>query len=490
MNNFIYKKMKNKILTGVVGILILSTFISCDKYMDIDPQQSIGSEYAITHEGMISALNGAYSRVAGPELFAGTSIFHSDLLADDGDVFWAGTFIGYRQMSWKLLDPNEGTIASKWLAAYRAINSVNTVLENLDVVNENERTRVEGEAKFIRGIMYYHLVQFYALPYEPGGSNNNPGVPLVLGSFPELPSPDAFVSRSTVDAVYTQVLNDLTDAKSLLEPAGAGGNRGLATGTVASAFLSRVHLTMGNFQSAAEEADIVINQFGGENALNDNPRAAFNNDNYTSEDVFMIRQNINSNAGAANDGIATFFASLQGMGRGDMQVTQEHIDRYEEGDSRGSVQEEILSTAPSIADVNQMYYIGVGTNSGGIMSSKWGKFDANINVIRLAEMFLTRAEANFENGSEIGAPPVDDINVIRRRAGLDDLPAVDRDDIRRERRLELAWEGHRLHDLKRWEESLYPGTEDEIPYNSPRLVLPIPQREIDVNDQLEQNPGY
>lgn len=105
-------------------------------------------------------------------------------------------------------------------------------------------------------------------------------------------------------------------------------------------------------------------------------------------------------------------------------------------------------------------------------------------------MFLTRAEANFENGSEIGAPPVDDINVIRNRAGLDDLPAVDQDDIRRERRLELAWEGHRLHDLRRWQESLYEGTEDEISYNSPRLVLPIPQREIDVNENLEQNPGY
>ncbi len=489
MNN--YKQMKNKILTGFISILVITLSItSCDKYMDIDPQQSIGSEYAITHDGMMSALNGAYSRVAGPQLFAGTSVFHSDLLADDGDAFWAGTFIGYRQMSWKQMDPNEGTITAKWLAAYRAINSVNIVLENLEVVNENVRARAEGEAKFIRGIMYHHLVQFYALPYEPGGSNDNPGVPLVLRSFPQLPSPEAFVSRATVAEIYTQVLSDLNDAKSLLAPAGAGGNRGLATGTVASAFLSRVHLTIGNFQAAAVEADIVIDHFGGKDALNDTPRAAFNNDNYTSEDVFMINQNINSHAGAANDGIATFFASLQGMGRGDMQITQRHIDRYEDGDLRGLIQEEIISTAPSIADVNQMFYKGVGTNDGEPMSSKWGKYDANINVIRLAEMFLTRAEANFENGSEIGAPPVDDINVIRNRAGLDDLPAVDQDDIRRERRLELAWEGHRLHDLRRWQESLYEGTEDEISYNSPRLVLPIPQREIDVNENLEQNPGY
>jgi starch-binding outer membrane protein, SusD/RagB family len=56
----------------------------------------------------------------------------------------------------------------------------------------------------------------------------------------------------------------------------------------------------------------------------------------------------------------------------------------------------------------------------------------------------------------------------------------------------LNWHGKvtGLHDLRRWKGTLFEGTEDEIPYNSPRLVLPIPQREIDVNDNLEQNPGY
>jgi len=105
-------------------------------------------------------------------------------------------------------------------------------------------------------------------------------------------------------------------------------------------------------------------------------------------------------------------------------------------------------------------------------------------------MFLTRAEANFENSSAIGADPVDDINIIRLRAGLDEVGSVDIEDIRRERRLELAWEGHRLHDLRRWQGTLFEGTDSEIPYNSPRLVLPIPQREMDVNENLVQNPGY
>lgn len=483
--------MKNIRIIKILSIFVLTIFIaSCDKYMDIDPQQSIFADDALTNEGMISALNGAYSRIAGPELFAGSSIFHSDLLGDDGDANWVGTFIGYRWMESKTLGATEGTITGKWLAGYRAINSVNTVLENLEVVNEGSRMRIEGEAKFIRGIVYFELVRFYGLPYEPGQNNSQLGVPLVLRTLPALPSPDANVSRDQVEDIYGQILSDLQDAKALLTPSIAGGNGGRATSTVASAFLSRVYMTMGMFEEAAQEADIVIEQFGGESALNDAPRSAFNNDNYTSEDVFMINQNINSHAGQANDGIGTFFASLPGYGRGDMHITQRHIDRYEEGDLRGQVMENIPALNPSIADVNQMFYIGVGTNDGGIMSAKWGKYDANINVIRLAEMFLTRAEANFENSSAIGADPVDDINIIRLRAGLDEVGSVDIEDIRRERRLELAWEGHRLHDLRRWQGTLFEGTDSEIPYNSPRLVLPIPQREMDVNENLVQNPGY
>lgn len=481
--------MKKINITKALSILALVFLISsCDSLLDIEPQQSIFAEDALSHEGILNTLYGAYERIAGPELFAGSSIFHSDLLADDGDAQWAGTFIGYRQMGWKELDPNDGTITAKWLAAYRAINSANVVLKNLNLVNEGSRASVEGEAKFIRGIMYFELVRFYSLPYEAGSQNTQPGVPIVLEPYADLPSDAANVSRATVNAVYQQVLNDLRDAKSMLDPDIAGGNGGRATSTVASAFLSRVYLQMGSYEEAAQEATLVIDQFGGESALNSTPRAAFNNDNYSSEDVFMIVQNMTSNAGQANDGIGTFFASLPGYGRGDFRITARHLARFEEGDLRGKVQESVPGN--SISVVLDMHYIGTGTRRGFTMSSKWGKFDANINVIRLAEMFLTRAEANFEKGgTPVGDLPVNDINVIRNRAGLDDVPSVDRDIIRKERRLELAWEGHRLHDVRRWKETVYDG-DTPLAYDSPRLILPIPQREMDVNPNIQQNAGY
>ncbi len=101
-------------------------------------------------------------------------------------------------------------------------------------------------------------------------------------------------------------------------------------------------------------------------------------------------------------------------------------------------------------------------------------------------MFLTRAECNLRLGQQVGASPVADINAVRQRAGLPPLTTVTLNDILRERKLELAFEGHQIHDLKR----------NRLPvnatfnFNSNALVLPIPQREIDTNKNLVQNPGY
>jgi len=106
-------------------------------------------------------------------------------------------------------------------------------------------------------------------------------------------------------------------------------------------------------------------------------------------------------------------------------------------------------------------------------------------VVRLAEMYLTRAEANLRLGTAVGATPAADVNKIRSRAGLTPLSAVTLTDVLKERKLELMFEGLQVHDQKRLKE-----TRGGIAYNSPRLILPIPQREMDTNKKLVQNQGY
>lgn len=100
-------------------------------------------------------------------------------------------------------------------------------------------------------------------------------------------------------------------------------------------------------------------------------------------------------------------------------------------------------------------------------------------------MYLTRAESNFRLGTSVGATPLADINLIRTRAKLPAATTVTLASILKERHLELAFEGHMLHDLKRNKANV-----GSLPYNSPKLILPIPQREIDVNPKLVQNEGY
>ncbi len=481
--------MKKFKYIAILAVSVSMLLYSCDDFLDVEPQQSVSAETVYNdHEGVINAINGAWARMGSSALFAGTSIFQSDLLANNDDIEWIGTFIGHQQMFEKNLSITDGNVSGKWSVSYDLINITNNVLANLDVVNPGQQERVEGEAKFLRGVIYFELVRFYARHYGATADNSHPGVPIVLTPTIGI-TEDSYPPRATVAAVYDQILNDLGEAKAILAPGGYGSNAGRATSTNTSAFLARVYLSMKDWESAAEEATIVISQFGGASALHSNPRSAFNNDSYTPEDVFMIRQDATSHAGSANTGIGTFFASLPGYGRGDAYITSAHRAKYEEGDLRNTYIED--PDIMTIADVPAMFYRGVGTDAGNTMTAKWGKWDANIPVIRLAEMFLTRAEANYmKGGVPIGAEPLDDINVIRQRADLEPLLTVDLDDIKRERNLELAFEGHRLHDLKRWEESTFDILANEVPFDSPRLVLPIPQREMDVNTNLVQNEGY
>ena len=102
-------------------------------------------------------------------------------------------------------------------------------------------------------------------------------------------------------------------------------------------------------------------------------------------------------------------------------------------------------------------------------------------------MYLIRAEANFRQGTAVGDEPVNDINLIRNRVNLPSYTAgeLTLDKILNERRLELAFEGFALDDLKRLK-----GSVGNLPWNSPKLIFPIPKREIVVNPNLTQNEGY
>ncbi|WP_439881784.1 RagB/SusD family nutrient uptake outer membrane protein [Pontibacter sp. MBLB2868] len=463
-------KLKNIFSKGVglTALSALTLFASCDSKLDIDPEQSIGSDVALsTPKGLQTALIGAYERLQGGQLYGTNINLLSELLAASGqELQWSGTFLGYRQVFSKNMVADNSEATRTWIRAYDAINVANNVIANVGVVeDEAERDRILGEALFIRGIVYFDLVRFYAQPWSAGNVDSNLGVPLVLEPTTSI-TDEANVSRATVGAVYAQVIDDLTRAKTLLPE--SNGTR--ADTYAASAFLARVYLSQADpnndadedYDKAGAEADRVISS--GEFSLIENYENVFNNSSDNQEYVFAIQQNTQSNAGSSNDGLATFYANLNGIGRGDVDIIPGFVaNTYSATDER-----------------TEIYYVD---EDGILRNGKYTDPFANIPVIRLAEMYLIRAEAAFRNGNVIQA--LADINKIRSRADLTPLLAVTLNDILLERKRELAFEGNALHEAKRLQRTV-----GALPYNSPKLVLPIPQRERDVNPNLEQNPGY
>lgn len=442
----------------MLAAIVLSVGMGCDSLLDLDPKQEVASNSAYeTSEAVETALIGAYDGLSDDDMYGGSYLYMADLLGQDGDVLWSGTFEEPEEAFQKNLRPENSFISAIWTESYDAINRVNNVLANLQVVDEDIRQRVEGEAKFLRGAIYFELVRVFGKAWNDGDPTSNLGVPIVLNPTESI-TEESFVSRNTVSEVYTRVITDLTEARDLLPTS----NSFFADTYAASAILSRVYRQQGDWENARDEANRVIEE--GSYSLVSTYTDVFANSSNTSEDIFAIQ--VTSQDGA-ND-LNLFYAPDEDGGRGDVDILQVHLDKYETGDER----------------LDQFYQDA----NGVVRTAKWqNSVDGNISVVRLAEMYLTRAEGNLILGETVGDSPANDLNAVRNRVGLVDNLTPTLEDIRNERFFELAFEGHFLHDLKLWERA-QPGS--GLNWNANELVYPIPQRERDANGNLDQNDGY
>lgn len=437
----------------------LIIFQGCDNMLEVDPYQSIDSEQALTNaDNVKSVLVGAYDAMGDGDLYGGWYMMTADFLAASGEFDFTGTFFGPRELWSKNQLYDNGQVTATWNDSYDAINILNSVTSSLDLLEGADRARVEGEARLIRAMIYFELVRFYAQPYEIGQTNSQPGVPLVLTPTTEI-NETANVSRASVDEVYNQILDDLTIARDLLDDVNPERSY-YVNSMVASAVLSRVHLQRGEYGDARDEANRVIQS--GNYSLRDTFADVFNQPENTSEDIFAMQN-------SAQDGTNSLFTFYSADSRGDIDINQQHLDEYEADDDR----------------LNLFYE---DPADGAIRSGKWNRpTDDQVNLIRLAEMYLTRAEGNFRLGEVVGDTPLNDVNRIRERVELDPLllTDLDLDAILLERKLELMFEGNLLHDIKRTQ-----GSVGARSYDDAKLVLPIPQREIDANPNICQNPTY
>ncbi|MBV8256051.1 MAG: RagB/SusD family nutrient uptake outer membrane protein [Chitinophaga sp.] len=456
-----------KPITKYISYILLPAMLAftcaCNKKLDVKPGQQISPEQIQTEDDVKAILLSGYNSLQDPSAFGERYIFLSDLLADAGFITYQGTFLNYTQVNNRQMQKSGSIPSDVWGRGYVTINTANIVLANLDKVSDANKATLAAEAKFLRAITYYELAGFYGLPYSAGNVDQNLAVPLVTTAIISPANlPASKQPRATVAAIYTQIIADLQEAATNLPDSySEKKNKSRGTKYSAYAFLSRVYMAQHNYVEAAKAADKVIQS--GNYALVASFDAEFNNTALSAEDIFAIVQTSQSNAGTSNNGLVTFYALDQ---RNDVTISPNQIAQYDAGDQRGK-------------------FYNYSSDSSSITTSKWRDLYGTIPVVRLAEMYLTRAEANLRAGTAVGDDPLNDVNLVRNRSKATPLAAVTPDDVVQERRLELAFEGDNFWIVKRLQLNV-----GNLKYNDNMLVFPIPQREIDVNSSLVQNPGY
>lgn len=506
--------MKKIIYKLTLIILVGLSAPGCKDALDIDPLQSIEASEALTSkDGIDAAVFSVYSRLKGVRMYGRDLIALPEALADNGFA---------TNKSGRLLNEANNVFRAHfteaaWQIAYQGINQANLILEAAPVVQAPDittadRTRWMGEMYFLRGLYHFNLVLAHA--YIPGAvvtSQDRGGVPLMLKGTSTLEGALALnPSRATIDEVYASVVSDLQNANSRLTDAGFPN---LATKSAAQAMLSRVYLYIKDYANAKRWADSAIARVGSRltNSASyvTNWRAATHNEN-----IFQIVFVTNAESNGVNESLQTSFTTLTAPGNttttggfGDLVPTITLLNDLGITLTGGNTSANFTGANAAISartsDVrNQLYEPGtLGRGKSYVECTKYlGKNGFinldNIPVIRVAELYLNRAEALATPGSPVfdEAAALADLNRIAVARGLTDFALVGADlyeEILRQRRIELAFEGHRFWDLKRLGRDLVKAPHyNPVAFTDIRILAPLPTREVDGNRNLAQNPGY
>jgi starch-binding outer membrane protein, SusD/RagB family len=487
--------MKFKILVSITLLLVVS---SCD--LEIAPFDSVTRENLATVPNALTyATNGTYTLMKDQVLYK-TDVqvdFRSSyarnlyqmLEYQTDNVTLSGTttdplfFAATRQHS-----PAMENSTYVWYVAYKIINLANQNIESVKEGANPKNDYLVGENYFMRAMAEFDLLRVFAKPYTSG--TENPGILLRLVST----SPDK-LARATVGQSYNQVVTDLLKAASLMEN---GTTRGVeyASKEAAWALLSRVYLYMEQHDNAIEYATKVIESSRFQLETTASYLDLFHNTPNSKESIFVMKHLIKDDKGLASLGSMYL---TDGSGWGEVYISQplRNLMIQNPSDVRYTlIKPQLKSDGVTVETRNGIpkYFITKFSYQDGRVTL------SSPHVLRLSEMYLNRAEAYAKKNDNANA--LADANVIRQRAGLSGGALYSTGNLQgassvlmavlQERRLELAYEGHRAMDLFRNKLSMdrnFPGIQPQIviPFDDPRNIYFIPQDELIVNTLCKQN---
>ena len=476
--------MKNKSILGIILLIPFSLItLSCnDKFDEVVPEDALSADVIFgTFSTIDATVVGIYNGMQDGGFIGGPD-YVSDFLG--GDAAFVGSFTTLQDIRDLNANATNATISGYWFDNFDVIRDANNVLDNLPLVNQEDvsftntadaanfetlRTQFLGEARFARALATFRGVNLFAQPFQVNGGAS-PGMPLVTAFFTG-EATDFQLPRSTVNETHAFIEADLLVAIANLPET----NDIRANEFAARALLSRLYLYREQWADAATQANIVINNNAGFSLA---PDVNFYN-TPSSEHLFRVINQADDSA--FDNSFDTFYNPTSNNGRGDLTFTPELIAVFEAepGDARFALSFEDVDAGSNPARFTTKYPNGQN-------------LDSDPNVLRMGEVYLNRAEANFRGGTSIGATPLSDINALRTRAGLAPLTGpITLDDILLERRKELAFEGFRRMDVLRNNGSLAPvGGGAVAAAGSDFVILPLPVTELNRNPNAVQNPGY
>jgi hypothetical protein len=489
-----------KFLKFIITLLTLTSLGSCTKYLEKAPLDSINTaNFFKTEADAIAAINGAYQPLQWPKLY-NLRIWTTDIWAANSVVGAGGGTDGIetQDISNFVTTTDNAAALDIWRGPAPGILRCNLVLQNVPGmgINQSMKDRILGEAYFLRAHYYFILVSLFG------------DVPLI--TVPQTPEDDLRPARTAKAKVYEQIISDLELAVTLLpnRDTYANSDKGRASKGAALGMLAKVQLTLGNYPATVERCkQVAALGYALNSAYGDNFNPATKN---SKENLFEVQYSGKSSYSFWDNEnqaswVSTFTgprnADFVGGGYGWNQPTEEFMSLYEANDKR----KDITVLYPGCPDFDgkayQVSYSTTGFNLRKFLVPKAVSPDydtnpANWPVLRFADVLLMEAEALCEQNKL--AEALVPLNLVRTRAGLASLSGLNqaelRASIRKERRVELAFEGHRWFDLIRYDNGQYAQhyfhSIGKTNFAAKHLLLPIPQKEIDTNPNLTQNTGY
>jgi hypothetical protein len=486
----------------IIFIVIIFITLSCsDSYFNIYPSDSLTEDpFYSTKQELAFGVNDAYY-----SLRTAYANYESigDLPSDDVYNQKYNQQTDNIALNESSVVSTNGVISTIWSGAYQVISRTNIVLGKMKAVTFDTTLskQYEGECKFLRGLMYFNLVRIFG------------SVPLVLTDIKTV-AEDFSIGQETVDNIYIQIIQDLTDAYNLL-PANYTNNadKGRATSLAAETLLGKVYLTRGRYQDAFNILQGVI--ASGVPQLLSNYSDVFSASNpNNAEIIFAVQYARGYSPSMGNPfqrrnfpGESIGTKPYLKTGSGEYMLTTSFVRAFNKLDKRLIYVDSLKSLmfAPRYFYFSKKY-IDLGQTTVGDAGNDW-------MILRYADVLLMCAEAKAALNLPLDALPF--ITQVRTRAGLTTDNAIAATQasmnlaIENERRFEFYTEGHRWFDLLRtgrlqtvmnayfangaqWpaEESGWGNT----PINSVsdyELLFPIPFLQVQLNPtKLIQNPGY